>query len=566
MFRFSPFQPGKRRQLWLLMSVSALIVLLLSAAVPAPAQGIVVADDTAPTAEEGTYPTDEEVNAKLSPKILKEVRSGDQTTVTIEIAAGSDTFITSGQPNTNWANDPNMRVGFNTLNNLGAERSFLFFPLNSIPANATLQAVTLRLFVSGFSPTGDSPMPIQARFLNSSWDPNTLTWNSHNPAWGATIGVGNVSAQTGWVEANALAPVNEWYTGARQNFGIMLQGDETPQQRERVFTTLNANNGNWPRLVVTYVVGNPDTTPPVATVNALPQFSPGSFQVTWSGTDNQSGIKWYDVQYQINNGGWIDWRAQVTQTSGTFNIGQNGQLVGFRARAVDNAGNVQSWSNTAQAATTVDTQPPQASVSALPQFSPVNFTVTWSGTDNLSGVKNYDVQFSVNGGPWTNWQVGVQAGSAVFPSTPGIQYGFRARATDNVGNVMPYTSVAQASTTTSSQPSTAHIVPFWPAISNSLTFPVSWAGTPAPGATITSYDVQYRINGGPWIMWQSGIAATTANFTAPNQASYEFQVRAHDNQNQVGPWSAGATMTVDTTAPFITPKVYMPFIIGSPAD
>lgn len=565
MFRIATSQPGKRRQLWLLASLSALIVLLLATAVPAPAQGIVIEDETTPAVTEGDYPSDQEVGETLAPKILKEVREGDQTTVTIEIPAGSDTFTSSNQPNANWGGDPNMRVGFNTLNGLGATRSFLAFPLTSIPANSTLQAATLRLFVSGFSPNGDGAMPIQARFLNSAWDANTLTWNNYNPAWGATIGVGNVAAQTGWVEANALGPVNEWYTGARANFGIMLQGDETPQQRERVFSTLNTGNNNWPRLVITYVTGPVDTTPPVATVTALPQFSPGSFTVNWTGTDNQSGIKWYDVEYQINGGNWIIWRAQVTDTSGVFNIAQNGQQVGFRARAVDNAGNVQAWSNVAQAATTVDSQPPNATVSPLPQFSAPFFTVSWGGTDNLSGIRNFDVQFSVNGGPWTDWQLGVQAGSAVFPSDDPVTLGFRARATDNVGNVQPYSSVAQAQTTISSVPPTASIVPFWPPISNSLTFPVSWTGTPGPGATIASYDVRYSINGGGWVVWQSSIAATTANFTAAGQGSYEFQVRARDNQNQTGPWSASRTMVVDNTAPFITPRIFLPFVIGSPA-
>ncbi len=295
-----------RRQLWLLLSISALIVLMLSAAVPAPAQGIILGDEEATAAAEGTYPTDEEVTADSQTRIISQVRKGDKTTVTIEIQAGSDTFTSSNMPNTNWANDPNMRVGFNTLNGLGATRSFLFFPLNAIPANANITQANLRLFVNAFSPNGDQPMAIQARFLNSSWDPNTLTWANYNPAWGATIGVGNVPAATGWVEGNATNPVREWYSGTRSNFGIMLQGDETPQQRERVFTTLNANNGNWPRLVVTY---NTDTTVPNASVVALPQFSPSPFQVQWQGTAGASGIKWYDVQYQVN-GGQLDHLAR----------------------------------------------------------------------------------------------------------------------------------------------------------------------------------------------------------------------------------------------------------------
>lgn len=559
MFRFAS-QPNGRRQLWLLLSLSALVVLLLSAAVPAPAQGIVIGDELTPAETDGDYPTDAEVGESLKPVILHELRRGDRTTVTVEIPAASDTFTSSGAPDTNWANDPNMRVGFNTLQGLGAERTFLFFNVSSvIPSNATVTQANLRAWANNFSPTGDQPMGIQARFLNSSWDPNTITWNNHNPSWGATIGVGNVPAATGWVQGNVTDPVQEWVSGARQNFGIMLQGDETPQQRERVFTTLNANNTLFPRLVVTYDVIN-DTTPPVATVNPLPQFSPADFTVTWSGTDNQSGIKHYDVEIRQNGGAWQIWRAQVTSTTTNFTGGQNGVLYEFRARAVDNANNVQPWPTNAQAGTTVDTQPPSATLNPLPQFSPRDFTVSWSGTDNLSGVKHYDVQYRQNGGAWQAWRNAITATSAQFTNaSEGAFYEFRIRAVDNLENISDW-SGPQASTTIQGGPPTARIIPFWPSIRNTLTFQVSWEGTPSAGSSIVSFDVQYRINGGTWILWQNSIASTTASFTAPGEGIYEFQARARDNQGRVGEWSnnAGSMVVVDTTAPFITPKVFLP--------
>lgn len=559
MFRLATSQPGKRRQLWLLLSLSALIVVLLSAAVPAPAQGIVIGNDEAPAAAEDTYPTDEEVNSTLQPKILSAVRSGDKTTVTLEIPAGSDTFTSSGMPNTNWAADPNMRVGFNTLNSLGATRSFLAFPLNSIPAGVNITQANLRLYVNAFSPNGDQPMGIQARFLSSSWNPNTLTWANYNPAWGDTIGVGSVPAAVGWVEGNATNPVREWYSGTRANNGIMLQGDETPQQRERVFTTLNANNGLFPRLVVTYETA--DTTVPNASVVALPQFSNSPFTVQWQGTAGSSGIKWYDVQYQVNGGNWITWRAQVTTTSASFDIGQNGQQIGFRARAVSNANVEQPWSNVAQAATTVDTEAPVSSVQALPQFSQTAFTVSWSGTDNLSGIKHYDVQYRQNGGSWINWQTAVKTTSAQFTNaSPGALYEFRCRAVDNVENIQSWSNNAQAATTITGGAPVSRITPFWPSVVNSNTFPVSWSATAGVGTTIASYDVQYRRNGGQWILWQNAIGSTNASFNAPGEGIYEFQVRARNNLGQVGEWSnnAGSSVVVDTTAPFITPKAFLP--------
>jgi hypothetical protein len=135
--------------------------------------------------------------------------------------------------------------------------------------------------------------------------------------------------------------VAEWVSGARANNGILLQGDERPDQgRERVLFSVNNTNGLQPRLIVTYDVIT-DTTPPTASVASLPQWSPATFTVNWSGSDNPggSGIRDYDVQFRANGGAWQNWQNQTTATSASF-TGQNGVFYEFRARARDNAGNV----------------------------------------------------------------------------------------------------------------------------------------------------------------------------------------------------------------------------------
>ena len=66
---------------------------------------------TAPAQEEtdGPYPTDAEVYATLKPIVLSETRRGDVTTITLDIPVQHDTFTSSGFPNSNWNNDPNIR-------------------------------------------------------------------------------------------------------------------------------------------------------------------------------------------------------------------------------------------------------------------------------------------------------------------------------------------------------------------------------------------------------------------------------------------------------------------------
>ena len=87
-----------------------------------------------------------------------------------------------------------------------------------------------------------------------------------------------------------------------------------------------------------------DTKPPVSWVRCLKhvRFIP-TFKVQWKGHDfGESGIKCYDVQYKDGPDTWQDWKTCTTSTSAKFH-GEWGHLYFFRARAMDNAGNVEAW-------------------------------------------------------------------------------------------------------------------------------------------------------------------------------------------------------------------------------
>ena len=87
-----------------------------------------------------------------------------------------------------------------------------------------------------------------------------------------------------------------------------------------------------------------DTKPPVSRVRRLKhmRFTP-TFKVQWKGHDfGESGIKCYDVQYKDGSGSWQDWKTCTTVTSARFH-GERGHRYFFRARARDNAGNVEAW-------------------------------------------------------------------------------------------------------------------------------------------------------------------------------------------------------------------------------
>jgi streptogramin lyase len=96
---------------------------------------------------------------------------------------------------------------------------------------------------------------------------------------------------------------------------------------------------------------------------------------------------------------------------------------------------------------TVDASPPTSSVDVLPPASGSSaIVVSWSGGDDISGVRHYDVQTKNGGGPWQDWLMSTTLTSAGFPCTEDHTYYFRCCAWDSAGNVEPYPEVPDAAT------------------------------------------------------------------------------------------------------------------------
>lgn len=93
---------------------------------------------------------------------------------------------------------------------------------------------------------------------------------------------------------------------------------------------------------------------PTAQLSSSLPSSSGSTAVrlAWSAQDDVSGISRVEFQYRVNDGGWQDWNVKPTAESGSvWFLGQAGQKVELRIRAVDRAGNVQDWPASGQVTT-----------------------------------------------------------------------------------------------------------------------------------------------------------------------------------------------------------------------
>lgn len=131
---------------------------------------------------------------------------------------------------------------------------------------------------------------------------------------------------------------------------------------------------------------------------------------------------------------------------------------------------------------------------------------------------------------------------------------------DNAGNAEPFGD-AEAETIVDAAPPTAEVEPLVPLV-NEESFTVAWTGSDG-GSGIRCYDIQYRLNAGPWELWQDCTAATSATFTAAEDGVYEFEARAQDNVGNVEDFTGQpeAGVLVDARRPFLQPRAWFPIAI-----
>ena len=140
--------------------------------------------------------------------------------------------------------------------------------------------------------------------------------------------------------------------------GFLPPNKNAPEGEGSVFYSIKlkdtiSNNAHVSNKAYIYFDTNPpiptstwkniiDNIPPVSKVNDLPQLTEGtSFNVTWAGTDEGSGIQDYSVYYSVNDGAYRQWLNHSSAASTIFK-GKLDSTYSFYSIAIDSAGNVES--------------------------------------------------------------------------------------------------------------------------------------------------------------------------------------------------------------------------------
>lgn len=132
------------------------------------------------------------------------------------------------------------------------------------------------------------------------------------------------------------------------------------------------------------------------------------------------------------------WSSWITATSGvttttTWTVSSEGVNKPVYLRLSDVNGQV---ATVVTGTVNVDLTRPASTMTTLPATSSANISLSWSGSDALSGVATYDVQIrSGIGGAWTTVLSNTTSTSTNYTGASGITYYFRVRAHDMAGNV-----------------------------------------------------------------------------------------------------------------------------------
>ncbi|MCK4496613.1 MAG: fibronectin type III domain-containing protein, partial [Candidatus Aenigmarchaeota archaeon] len=282
----------------------------------------------------------------------------------------------------------------------------------------------------------------------------TVDWSGSDTG-GSGINQFELEYRVTMVDGSVVQDWADWTTSS-SNPGTLpfsdMQNNRTYHFRIRA-TDNAGNTGDWSSVESIGV----DMVDPTCQVGDLPIYTTSSsFIVSWSGSDGESGIQYYNIQVRVGESGTWGYLNDpdgyhTTETWDNVN-GADGNTYFFRCNATDVAGNEGAWS--AVKNTTVDATDPISSVDPLPEWLNVtNFTVSWSGNDGGgSGIDCYDINWS-DGSGWNDWFACTQITSSMFgPDSPvsvteGVTYSFSSRARDVAGNVEEWPPQPDAYTT-----------------------------------------------------------------------------------------------------------------------
>ncbi len=393
-------------------------------------------------------------------------------------------------------------------------------------------------------------MKTQTTFTDEAWDFTDTWWMIENATypllWYQPVAVGITSPYDGQVFASAEVTV-EWLGGTNGSgtvsYSIRIEGGEwidkggnTTHQFSgleegeytvdvKVYDTANNSALDTVKFIVDLTEPNVEITSP----SDGEAFSSTNVTVEWTGSDDVSGIDYYEVKI-----GEEDWIYKALNTTHLFTDLEEGIHTVY-VRVTDNAGN----NATDNVTFTVDVTDPNVEIISPGDgdvFSTGNVTVEWTGSDMGSGISHYEIR--LNEGEWDN--VGTDT-EYIFEGLTDGEHTVDVRALDHANNsaVDNVTFIVDLT-----DPLIDIVSPYDGEVISSVNITVEWTGSD-DASGIDYYEI--RIDGGEW----TNVGLNTSHqFTDLEEGDHTVDVRVTDNAGNNA--TDSVTFTVDITPPTVT--------------
>ncbi|MEW6069742.1 MAG: CARDB domain-containing protein, partial [Candidatus Thermoplasmatota archaeon] len=270
------------------------------------------------------------------------------------------------------------------------------------------------------------------------------------------------------------------------------------------------------------------------------------------------------AQYKIGAGSWIDIFTADQFSDYTTNWGvlwidlAEGENQ-ISIRVADVAGNV--WVDVYAPGSQgflyrKDTGKPTVSITPLPKYNNSDFTVSWSGSDTISGVKYYTVQYSENNTTsWQNWPGFVETLATsglwlISNTTEGCIVYFRVIVYDNALNT---NTDATYTTKDTIKPISNILIPEEGYATNTTIQIEGNCSDEKSGVNRTEIKISWKDNGTVYKDWHNTTLASNYtwwnySFLPLNDANFTIYIKAVDNASNVQV-NISINITYDCTPP-----------------
>ncbi len=446
-----------------------------------------------------------------------------QVTVTVENAGTADLYFDNAQL---------VAAGTGTLQAISAQLTGL------------TGATTYHYRTVATSSIGTTFSPDQT-FTTRSVDTTPPTSTATSPAFANsnTIQVRYTAADNpgGW----GLAEV-DLYAQAPGQSGYTKVASDTSGQGSGSFTyTASGGDGTYNfYTVATDQAGNVQATPnnpqtstlldtaaPTSTATSPTYNTSGSWNVSFTASDNQGGSGLAEVDLYAKAPGQTSYTkvGSVLGSAGSGSFPYTASTQGtysFYTIATDQAGNAQATPSTPQTTTTLDTTAPTATANSPAYNNSGSWNIAYTASDNQNGSGLSEIDLYAQAPGQTSYTKvasntsGQGSGTFTYTATAGDgTYNFYTLATDQAGNTQTTPTNPQTTTQLDTQPPTSTASA--PGQSNTTTFTVSWTASDNQGGSgVAEVDLYAQAPG------QSGYTKVASDTSGHSSGSFSYTATA----------------------------------------